>query len=244
MSFLTKIASWILDKSGTMMLYAGATMFLAQLVFLTYITYAWGINKQRLYNIMAVAQGIDITQTEEKLRASVSDKIAEIHYDDVLSRRAERIRQDEFLATNMQLTAEQVGGQERIIEGKYKTLIDRIAAFEKRLTDVEKKAKDAGITEEIAIFDALKPDAAKDAIMAIIRDERDVDRAVIITKGMDITKRAKMLGAMQTEDEKKELVNLLQLIGDGVPITPVVAASRAEMENDKTPTTPATPTVP
>lgn len=233
MSFLTKMVSWLFDKSGVLMLYAGATLFLAQLFFLTYVTYAWGIDAQRFRYILAVAQGVDIAQTEAKLRKEVDAKIAEIHYDNVLSRRAERIRQDEFLSSNIQLTAEQVGGQERVIDGKYKTLLDRIAAFERRLADVEKKAKDAGIAEETALFDSLRPDAAKDALMSIIQDERDIERAVLITKGMDITKRAKMLGAMTTDDEKKELVRLLQLIGDGVPITPVVNEARNTMEADK-----------
>lgn len=215
------------------MLYAGATMFLSQLFFFTYVKYAWGIDSKRFAQILAVAQGIDLSRTEEKLRKEVSGKIAEIHYTDVLGKRAERAREQEFFGSNMKITADDISGQERLAESKLKTLNARIIAFEQRLSDVEKKAQDDGVKEETLLFDGLRPEAAKNALMSIVNDENDIDRAILIVKGMDLTKRSKMMGTMETEDERKTLVQILQLIGDGAPITPVVKDTQSVMNADK-----------
>ena len=223
----------MLDKflkiTGTLALYGCASMFLATLLLGAYLTYAWNIDKTRRVRLLALAQGHDIADIQK----AVEDRIAEMSYDKVLELRAKRLLEEEAkgMSSEREVT-EQLLADEKKIDAELKKIRKERAAFEKYVKDEMDKHRAAGLAEETRIIEEAKPEFAKDVILRLMRDRGAIQRVLTILMAMDEQRRSKILYAMTGEDEQKELIDLLQRIGDGEPMAKVIEdaekASRGE----------------
>lgn len=209
----------ILKITGTAALYGFSSLFLASLILGTYLAYAWNIDKSKRNRMLAIAQGHDLTEIQK----AVEQRVAEMSFEDVLELRAKRLREEEFKRDSSEKNVtELMLADEKRIDAK----IARLEKLRKDYDDHVKKsttdAKAAGLAEQTRIIEAAEPEFAKDIILGIIKDFGDTRRVLEMLLAMEEKNRDEILFAMEGEEELKELVVLLQKIGNGEPLADVL----------------------
>ena len=209
----------LLKITGTLALYGCASMFLATLLLGAYLTYAWNIDQTKRIRLLALAQGHDITDIQK----AVEDRIAEMSYDQVLELRAKRLREEEAkkMSSEAEVT-ELLLADEKKINAELKKIRKEREAFDKYVKDYQDRARSAGLAEETRIIEEAEPEFAKDVILRLLRERGATQRVLTMLMAMDEKNRSEILYAMQGEDEQKELIDLLQRIGDGEPMSKVL----------------------
>ncbi|MGL6195779.1 MAG: hypothetical protein ACRC2T_13265 [Thermoguttaceae bacterium] len=211
----------LLKLSGTALLYIGASMFLAELIFLAYLKFAWGINSNKVNQMIAIAQGIDIFQTEKKLREAVEDKIQQMSYDEVLKIRAERGLQGDYGKMISGQSEKALLADVRRFEDQKKQFDQSVLNFEKRLTDLKKEQESAGFNELVLMMESLDAKLSKKQILQMI-ENKEQDRVVLILRAMKPVARKKLLNVLKEDSDVKELADIFRRVGDGEPESKLV----------------------
>ncbi|MGL4593765.1 MAG: hypothetical protein ACRCUY_03435 [Thermoguttaceae bacterium] len=223
----------ILRITGTLALYGGASMFFAILLLSGYLKYAWNIDNTKWMQMLAIAQGLDISD----IKKAVEERVAKMSYDDVLQIRAKKLRENEFSGLSLdENVTQKLLADEKKIDAKLKQIDLREKAFKKTMQDALDKSKAAGLAEETRLIENADPEFAKDIILGIIKDSGDTNRVLTMLLSMDEAKRGGILYEMTKQDELKELCNLLQRIGNGEPLSTVIAdAQKTDQAGQNTP---------
>jgi hypothetical protein len=215
------------QMSGPAALYLCAATTLAAILLGAYLKYAWNIDKNKFYKMLAVAQGLDIVQIEK----AAEDRIAGMSYQEVLERRARRIREEEFNrdVTN-QVTAYPLPPEEPKPElPPEPSAAERINAYEKRVKADLEKSRTAGLEEETRLLENMDPDQAKEVVRKLWKDGA-MQRILQMLIAMEDKRRGEILYAMRQDnaEELKDLTEILQKIGDGEPTTSIINKAGAE----------------
>ncbi|MDR0870705.1 MAG: hypothetical protein LBN39_07930 [Planctomycetaceae bacterium] len=219
----------LLKISGTAALYFCAGMFLATLILAAVLSYSWNIDKAKRLKMLAIAQGLEIADIQQ----AVTDRIAQMTYEQILEERAKRLRNQEFQKESSEETVtKSLIADEKKIDAKLKQIGAKEKAFDQKIKDYQKKASAKGIVEETRLIEEAEPEQGKDIILGIIKDFGDYERVLTMLLAMDEKRRGEILYAMTVEEEKKKLVELLQKIGNGEPLSKV--AQEAAKEAEKT----------
>lgn len=213
----------LLKITGTAALYGCTSLLLASLLLAGYLTYAWKIDKSKRIRMLAIAQGHDLAE----IQRAVEDRIAEMSYEEVLKLRAKRLREEEAKQfTSEESVTRMLLADEKKIDAKILQNEKMRKDFDKYVKDYLDRTKAAGLAEETRLIEQAEPDFAKDIILGIIKDFGDYERVLTMLLAMEEQSRGEILYAMQKEEELKELVNLLQKIGNGEPLSKVVEEAK------------------
>ncbi len=215
-----------LNITGTIALYGFASLFLSSLLLLGYLTYAWQLDQNKWTRIFAVAQGHDLRD----LNQAVQDRVAEMTVQDILELRAQRVRDEEFSSPGGSGDAVQqkLSDDAQKLDAKMAEIVRREKAYNDKIAAYLEETRQAGLAEETRILEAAKPAFAKDAMLQIIRDRGDTKRVLQMLLAMQDDARDKIIFAMSGAEEQKELIDLLQRIGNGEPLTTAIENARDE----------------
>ncbi|MCL2304485.1 MAG: hypothetical protein FWC43_12000 [Planctomycetaceae bacterium] len=213
---------------GIGILYFAASMFFAQTLLFVYFTFAWKIDRDRLSQIVATAQGYDLYKMQEETRKEQIDAIQRMTYDAVLQERANRLLQGDRDQARSGVLEDFILGQIQQVNDQKRQLLEISRNFEKRLADLEKERKSAGFIELVANMSLLKDENAKKQILKMIDDKQE-DRVVEIFNAMEEGPRKKLLNAMRADEEVDKLADILRRIGDGEPETRFAKEAKDEL---------------
>ncbi len=216
----------LLKITGTLALYGCASMFLATLLLGAYLMYAWNIDKNKRIMLLALAQGLDVAAVQQ----AVEDRIAEMSYDQVLELRAKRLREEEAKGVSSERPVNELllaDGQK--VNAELQKIRSEREAFERYVKDWQERNRAAGLAEETRLLEEAEPEWARDRILELLRDQGATERVLTMLMAMDEANRSAILYSMQGGPEQKELVDLLQRIGNGEPMAQVLedAAEKA-----------------
>ena len=213
----------LLKITGTVALYGCASMFLASLLLGTYLTYAWQIDQSKRIRMIAIAQGHDLADIQK----AVENRIAEMSYDQVLELRAKRLRALEFEGnTSERNVTGLLLADEKKIDEKLRQIDERRKAFDQHVQNSLDRTKSKGLAEQTRLIEEAEPETAKNIILGIIKDFGDYERVLTMLLSMDDKRRGQILYAMESEEELKTLVTLLQKIGNGEPLAKVIEEAK------------------
>ena len=216
-----------LHNSGTAALYLGTSSLLAAILATVILAYAWDINKERWYRALAILQGIELDEIQQAER----ERAAEISHDDVIERRAERLRQLEY---DQEITGRT--SQYQLPPEDPKPLPppppsdnDRIDAYRQRVNADVARSRSDGLDEQVRIIEAGSPGWAKEVIRKLWKDGAN-QRVLQILLAMEDRPRERILFEMQesNEEELKDLCEILQRIGDGEPMASLIENASKE----------------
>jgi len=218
---LIRFSSNVLKGTGTAALYGCTSMFLATVLLGLYLKYAWQIDHEKWVKILAVAQGLELADIQQ----AVQDRIAEMSFDEVLERRAARTREEEFqrnaIDKQIVITPPPPAEEPKPDEKTAKVDDSREKAFEKKVKDYLDKAREAGLAEETRLLEKMEPEQAKNVIQKLWKDGK-VQRVLTMLLAMEDKNRGEILYTMQTDEELKDLCDILQRIGNGEPLAAVI----------------------
>jgi hypothetical protein len=218
---LLRFGDKLLKLSGTAALYGCTSLFLASVILGLYLKYAWQIDHAKWVKILAVAQGLELADIQQ----AVQDRIAEMSFDEVLERRAKRIREDEFQRDSIEkqiVVAPPPPVEEPKPDEKTAKADDsREKAFEKKVKDYLDQAKATGLAEETRLLEKMEPEQAKEVIRRLWKDGA-IQRVLTMLLAMEDKNRGEILYSMQADEELKDLCDILQRIGNGEPLSSVI----------------------
>ena len=210
-----------IQNSGTAALYLGTSTLLAAILTAILMTYAYDINNQKWYRALAILQGIELDEIQQAER----DEAAKLSYQDILNARAERLLKDEF---DQEITQRAVALPLPPEEPKPQpppppSADERIDAYEKRVAADRAKAQTEGLDEQIRLIANMRPDQAKEVISKYWKEGQN-KRVIQMLTTMEDKERERILYAMResNDEELKNLCEILQRIGDGEPMTPII----------------------
>ncbi len=196
--------------------FAVATL-LAQILLLGFAVRNWDLNRDRLIQILALAQGVDLFAMRESALVKAEDvAVEQVSFDEIRATRALEYRnlerREQALANGLaQLRTEQQNLAED--RRRFKAARD---ALETQLYEMREGALAEGVDEVRRILEAVKPEQAKIQLMEMLNND-ELDTVVVLLAGMPDQKRSKIIGEFETAPEQTLIAEVLNRILEGVP---------------------------
>lgn len=225
----------LINGAWILLVYACVGTIISELILLSYLKSAWNIDRERLMQVMAAAQGILPAGAAESQTKGADEKVAEQpSYEQILEARAIKYRNLELrerdllnglgrLQTEMTNLAEEKKRYKQLREG-----------FDAQLLSMREGSAAAGQDEVRRTLESVKPKQAKALILAML-DNKEVDEVVTLLSPMPDGKRAKIFGEFKTTEELEKLGEVLRRIREGLPSASVPENTRKQLEQLKSP---------
>ena len=216
-----------IQHSGTAALYFGCSTLLAGILSALILTYAWDIDQEKRYRAYAILRGIEIAEIQQAER----DRAAEIHHDDVLERRAARLRQEEF---ERELTGQSSQFQLPPADPVPSpppppSVADRIDAYRQRVDADIAGSRTDGLAQLVDVLSAGSPEWSKEVIRNLWKEGQN---RLVLQALLDLEERQRnrILFAMQetNAEELKDLCEILLRIAAGEPRTSILEEAAKE----------------
>lgn len=130
-------------------------------------------------------------------------------------------------------------GELRVLQKDLKTDSDRLDGwkkdFDERLARLQSAATDTSLLEVQRTLEAIQPKQAKEQILLMLKEpmtgsDDPMQDIVTIFKAMPLDKRRKILAEFKTEDEVKQLAEILQQIRLGEPDVGLFRDARDQLQ--------------
>ena len=188
-----------------------------------------GLERDKLTQMAAIVRGVDLTAIRTDVEAQ-REKInaTQVSVDDVARARALKAfdleLREQALRTNVaRVKSEQ--GELAEEKSRYESVEKQ---FQVKLDSMRSDAIATNAENARLILESIKPKQAKEQVMLMIKDGQIKD-VVALLSAMSVTKRAKIIGEFKTPDEAIKLAELLELIREGVPETPLIDDTKKQL---------------
>ncbi|MBL9094121.1 MAG: hypothetical protein JNL96_23080 [Planctomycetaceae bacterium] len=190
---------------------------LAALMVLTVIGLKGGFSHQKLEQIMAVIQGVDLLALREQVEEDRAKETQErLSLADIAEARARKSRDFELREQELRNQLARV----TTMQGQLTDTADRYQRmkqdFEARLKNLREGAIAENMENARSLLETVKPKQAKEQIEIMLK-AGEMKQAVTLLSAMPIEKRAKIVAEFKTEPESEQLAEMLRLIRAGEP---------------------------
>ena len=202
---------------GALVVYFCVATVLAQTTLTVYLASTWGIDRSRLVQMLAIAQGVDLFALKEEAKND-DDIIApeQVSFEQILEQRAKNVHHLQLREQALRDGLSQLSFEQRkLIEEKkrYKQLRQ---VFEEQLLAQQEGAVADGRDEVRRILESAKPKQSKELLVQMLQND-ETDAVVRMLVGMPDVKRAKILSEFKTPNELVQLGEVLKRIREGYP---------------------------
>jgi hypothetical protein len=194
-----------------------------------YLAVKWDVNRAKLMQMLAVAQGIPLpTAPVKPAEAPAPDSQDQASYEEVLEARAEKFRNLELREQALRGSLDQMRYEQgRLAEEK--AVVDKSRqSLQAQLTQIDKEATDAGWEQNRVSLQTIRPKQAKELLLAMMA-KNEMDDVVALLAPMNDSKLAKIIGEFKTPEETQKIDEVLRLIRRGVPRTTAAANTRQQL---------------
>jgi hypothetical protein len=213
----------LLKNANQLFLYFCAATLLAQLIIVGYLSVTWELNREKIIQMLAVAQGIDLFAARDEAQSQQAQiPPEEPSYQDWIDRRATMFRDVELREEALSNALAQLKADQQQLAQKRKAHEQLVAAFQTEMLALKDGAEVEGRETVTRILESIKPQQAKDQLLQML-DEDEIDEVVILLKNMSDMKRAKILAEFETPEENEKVGEVLRLIREGEPQASMVS---------------------
>jgi hypothetical protein len=209
--------------NGALMLMAAASVatLLSQAVLVSYLWSAWDIDQDKIVQMLAIAQGVDLFAIKEEIDIQ-RDEIAEeqMSYEDVLKQRALDIRHIELREESLSSGISQLDFEARRLVEERKRYDQIKQGFETTLATLTEGAKAEGLAENRRALESIKPEQAKAQLLIMLNNDEMDDVVLLLAEMVDV-KRSKILSEFESPEEMEKLAEILRRIREGYPEVPL-----------------------
>jgi hypothetical protein len=206
----------LLAMFGSLFVYFAVGTLLAQTLLVGMIAWKWELNRDRLIQMLALAQGVDLFAMRETALVKEEKLAEQVSFDEIRATRAMKYRnlelREQALASGLaQLRTE----QQNLAEQRRRFTVTH-NAFQKELADMREGAIAQGLDEVRRILETVKPAQAKIQLLEMLNNN-ELDTVVMLLSGMSDQKRAKIIGEFETAEEELQIAEVLERILEGAP---------------------------
>ena len=218
----------LLAMFGSLLVYFAVGTLLAEVLLVGMIAWKWNLNRDRLIQILALAQGVDLFAMRET--ALVKEvKIAEqVSFDEIRATRAMKYRNLELREQALASGLAQLRTEQQNLAEERRRFTLTYDNFHKELTDMREGALAQGLDEVRRILETVKPDQAKIQLQEMLNND-ELDTVVMLLSGMSDQKRAKIIGEFETAEEEQQIAEVLERILAGTPDATLADATQEKL---------------
>ena len=191
---------------------------LTGILLLGYVAHAWQVDRERLAQTLAVAQGGVAALPREKAAGAGESPAEQASYEQVIERRALASRNLELREQSLKSAIERLrSGQKDLVaeENRYQQVKE---SFEKEVKAVRDGAQTAGREEVRLTLESIKPKQAKEQLLQML-EKHELDEVVTLLSAMPDAKRARIIGEFKAPAEAEKLAEILRRIREAAPVT-------------------------
>jgi len=224
------VIRWIMRTVAALFVYLCVGTVLAEVIVATVLANHWKLDRGRLIQILAIAQGLDLFAMRDEAEQQADEASYEqVSYEEVLAVRAEQ-------SLNIQLR-EQALAEELDVANRLQrdntTEMKRIRqiseAFRTEVTALDKEQIEGGIATERAYIEKLKKGEAKQYVGAML-DDGKIDAVIMLLRGMEDKKAADIIKEFITAGEVDKILEVLTKIREGDPGSAIVEDALRQLD--------------
>ncbi len=223
----------LLKNASGLFLYFCAATLLAQLIIVGYLGATWRLNREKVIQMLAIAQGIDLFAAREEAQSDEEEiPPEELSYQDWIDRRATMFRDVELREVALENALARLKTDQQQLAQDRKALELLQAGFQTELLALQQGAEVEGRQTVARILESIKPKQAKDQILEML-DNEELDEVVILLRDMTESKRAKIITEFKTPEENEKISEVLRLIRQGEPQSSMASQTLGPPQDQK-----------
>ena len=217
--------SRLVRAAASLFLYFCMATILTQIILLIFLSSKWQLNRNKLVQILAVAQGVDLLAIREQAQAE-GDEISteQVSYEQIRETRAVKLRHLELREQALRQGLGQLVAEQRKLAGEMQ-LRD---SFQKELLAMQQGAVVTGLENARTMLESLKPPQAKEQLVEMLKKD-ELDQVVALLVAMPASKAGKILKEFKLEGEPEQLYQIIRRIREGYPNSGLPAQTQSEL---------------
>jgi len=221
----------LLGTAANLFVYFCAATLIAEMIILGYVWSAWGLDRDRLTQLVAVARATDSSTTQEDAAGLGQLSPEQPSYDQIVDRRALKSRDLELREMALKTALAELKSQQGQLVEALEQQRRRADEFDARLKDIQQGAEAEGRDIVRRTLESIKPSQAKEQLFAMLQND-ETDEVVLLLSAMQDSKRAKIIAEFKTPEENQKLAEVLRLIREGEPVSSLAEEAAAPLEPD------------
>ena len=200
---------------------------ITQIILIGFLLFQGSVNSQTMTKVAALINGIDITGNRlQQIMRDAEDR-EQPDFDDILEARKMMSLDMDVRLRSQKEHRDELSTMMANVKEATKKLDERLVAFRGELEQLRNEALEKGMEDVQRTIQNLDSVQAKQQLL-IMYDEGRVDDVVTIVKAMSSETRSNILGEFvdQTNGEPEKLAEILRRIGEGMPTTGLIDATR------------------
>ncbi len=201
---------------------------LAQMLLLGVAVWKWDLNRDRVVQILALAQGVDLFAMREVALVKEETLAEQVSFEEIRDARALKYRNLELREQALATGLAQLGIQNQDLaeeQQRFRLVRD---AFEEELTAMREGARAEGMEEVRRILETLRPAQAKIQLVEML-DNDELDTVVALFADMPDQRRSKIIGEFKTPQEQAKIAEVLKRLLEGVPDAELADATQGKL---------------
>ncbi len=221
----------MLRSSGALIVYFCVGTVITQAVLAGYVASSWGLNRDKLVQILAIARGIDLFAIHDKAREELEEVSREqVSYAQILKDRALRIRNLELREQTLKQSLGRLASDEIALSEKTKHFQSVADNFDLRLKTLTDEAATAGMSDLVNHIVGLKAPQSK-KLLQMMLDKEQMERAVFVLKNLPFDKSSKIIAEFKTDRELDELYPVLvDMLSEGYPVNKLASDTQEKLK--------------
>lgn len=222
--------SRLLRSGISLLVYFFLATLIAQAVLLAYLGFSWKFDRNKIVQVLAILQDVDLFAIKEKAERDPDEISSEqVSYEQVTETRALRVQYLQLREQALKDGLDQLAFEQRKLGEEKKRYRQLKESFDKELATMQEGAVAAGTDNVRTKLEALKPKQAKELLVQMLEDQ-ELNQVVVLLANMPTVKCAKIMSEFKTPSETEQLNEILRRIREGYPEADLAADMRKRLE--------------
>jgi len=187
---------------------------ITQMILLGYYLVKGTLGGDSVTQMIALLNGIDISGDRLRQILREGDDREQPDFEEILEARKMKSLEMDMRLRSQQKFRDDLTKMLAELTEKRERFDQRLAAFDRKLADLQKGARDEGLREVQKTIQMLEPEQAKTQLLIIYDDER-IDEVVSIVQAMAPDKRKDILAEFDAPADAIKLAEILRRISEG-----------------------------
>ncbi len=218
-----------IGASATFVAYFAVATLLAQVLLLGIATWRWDLSRDRLVQLLALAQGVDLFAMQETALVKAEDVVTEqVSFDEIRATRALKYRNLERREQALASALAQLRTEQHNLAEEQRRLKAARDTLEAELNEIREGALARGMEEVRRILESVRPAQAKAQLVEMLNND-ELDTVVVLLAEMGDQRRSRIVGEFKSPPEQAMIAEVLQRILEGIPDADLADAAQADL---------------
>lgn len=201
----------------SLLMYFCLATILAQIILLAYLSFKWGLNRDKVVQILAVAQGVDLLAIREQAEQE-GDQVSteQVSYEQIRETRAVKVRHLELREQALKQGLNQLAADQQKLASEMQRQTQLRDFFQKELLEMQQGNVATGRENARLKLESLKPKQAKEQLVEMLKND-ELDEVVALLAVMPDSKSGKIMAEFKLEGEREQLYQIIRRIRQGYP---------------------------